>query len=239
MAVFARHQDHLLLIHHRRLDTWLPVGGEIEPGETPLEAARRELHEETRLEGTFMPLPDAIDGTPPGLIGYEEHLAGSKGLHMNFVFVADVPTRVVVPNDEIVAHRWINDCADIDCPPNVRQLATLALQPSLEVLIERWVDAFNARDLEALLALFHDDAVHTSPKIAERTLHGKPALRVWWSAAMQRLPALRYEPTALTVRGDRAVLEYTRHNPGDAPLPITQIFQRRGALLCSSHVFHG
>ena len=27
---------------------------------------------------------------PWGLLGYEEHQAGSKGLHMNFVFVAEV-----------------------------------------------------------------------------------------------------------------------------------------------------
>ena len=34
-------------MRHKRLDLWLPVGGEVEPGETPLEAARRELREET------------------------------------------------------------------------------------------------------------------------------------------------------------------------------------------------
>jgi hypothetical protein len=53
-------------------------------GETPLEAARRELAEETGLEGVFPAGVDGfgVDGSPPGLIGYEEHPAGSKGLHM-------------------------------------------------------------------------------------------------------------------------------------------------------------
>ena len=92
VAVFCRHEGEVLLVRHRRLGTWLPVGGEIEPGETPLEAARRELREETGLEGRF-PAGLGVDGTPPGLIGYEEHLAGSKGLHMNFAFVADVAAR--------------------------------------------------------------------------------------------------------------------------------------------------
>ena len=49
VSVFARHAGRLLLIEHRRLRTWLPVGGELEPGETPLEAAARELREETGL----------------------------------------------------------------------------------------------------------------------------------------------------------------------------------------------
>ena len=87
VAVYARRADRVLVIEHRRLRTWLPIGGELESGEMPLEAARRELREETGLEGRFGPLVAALDGVPDGLIGYEEHEAGSKGLHMNFVFV--------------------------------------------------------------------------------------------------------------------------------------------------------
>ena len=32
-------------------------------------------------------------------------------------------------------------------------------------LAHAWLDAFNARDLERLLALYDEDAVHTSPKL--------------------------------------------------------------------------
>ena len=99
VAIFCRHGGEILLIRHKRLGTWLPVGGEIEPGETPLEAARRELREETGLEGAF-PTGLGVDGTPAGLIGYEEHQAGTKGLHMNFAFVADVPSRALTACDE-------------------------------------------------------------------------------------------------------------------------------------------
>lgn len=133
VAVYARRGGRggrVLVIAHRRLATWLPVGGELEPGETPLEAAARELHEETGLRGRFSPLSGACDGEPAGYLGYEEHLAGAKGLHMNFVFVADVDEdAAVTPNHEFDQFRWVDRAgiAALDSPTNVRELGLRAL----------------------------------------------------------------------------------------------------------------
>jgi 8-oxo-dGTP diphosphatase len=134
VAVYARRGARVLVIEHRRLRTWLPIGGELEPGaegpETPLAAARRELGEETGLVGRFRPLAGALDGVPAGLLGYEEHPAGSKGTHMNFVFVTEVEgDDEVVPNREFGAWRWVDreQLERLDSPLNVRQFGYLAL----------------------------------------------------------------------------------------------------------------
>ena len=47
VVVCSRYDGKWLLSRHRERDTWETQGGHIEPGETPLQAARRELYEES------------------------------------------------------------------------------------------------------------------------------------------------------------------------------------------------
>ncbi len=248
VAIFARHTDaegvtRVLLIRHKRLGTWLPVGGEIEPGETPLEAARRELKEETGLSGAF-PVVDPLDGCPAGLIGYEEHPAGSKGTHLNFAFVADVPTMDLVACDEFDAHRWVTGTSDVACPTNVHELVARALlapgtaptQP--DDLGARWLDAFNRGDLDALLALYADDATHTTPR-QPSPLVGKPALAAWWGASFARLPGLHYRRVAVTGTPDRLIVEYDRELPGETTERVVVTMATRVGRIVSSRVHHG
>ena len=50
VAIFVVHQGHVLVIHHRKLDKWLPLGGHIELDEDPEHAALREAREESGFE---------------------------------------------------------------------------------------------------------------------------------------------------------------------------------------------
>ena len=114
-----------------------------------------------------------------------------------------------------------------------------------EELGQAWLKAFNAHDVEALVSLYADNCTHTSPKLRVQhpetggKISGKAALREWWAEAMKRLPGLQYEATAITANSERVVLEYLRHNPGDADLPVSESFDVRFGKIVASRVFHG
>lgn len=108
-----------------------------------------------------------------------------------------------------------------------------------------WLDAFNAHDVPRLVALYAEDATHTSPKI--RTLHpqtggkllGRAALTDWWLDALKRLPTLRYEELTVTADDDRVFLEYLRHAPDGPPYPVAEVFEVREGKIAASRVYHG
>ena len=57
VVIAARYQDHWVFCRHKDRDTWELPGGHIEPGETPQQAAERELWEETgAVEFTLTPV---------------------------------------------------------------------------------------------------------------------------------------------------------------------------------------
>jgi 8-oxo-dGTP pyrophosphatase MutT (NUDIX family) len=61
-TTFVVHQGETLLLHHRKLDKWLPPGGHIDPHELPDLAALREVEEETGLRVALLD-PGAQLGT--------------------------------------------------------------------------------------------------------------------------------------------------------------------------------
>src|SRR6185295_12926154 len=50
VAIFVVYRGKVLVIHHRKLDKWLPVGGHVELDEDPEQAALREAREESGFE---------------------------------------------------------------------------------------------------------------------------------------------------------------------------------------------
>ena len=97
----------------------------------------------------------------------------------------------------------------------------------LQALAHEWIAAWNARDLERVLALYTDDSEMTSRYIVSLgfdprgTLRGKDALRTYWSKALTLRPELHFtlietffgpDSVAVLYRNDlgKEVCEYLR-----------------------------
>lgn len=78
----------------------------------------------------------------------------------------------------------------------------------------RWIESWNAHDLDAVLAHYSEDFEFSSPNILRITaepsgrLTGKPAVRAYWSAALARAPELRFELVEVLVGIECLVILY-------------------------------
>jgi ketosteroid isomerase-like protein len=102
---------------------------------------------------------------------------------------------------------------------------------------DEWVRAWNAHDVEAVLAHFHDDVEFTSP-VAARLLpetrgvvRGKTALRDYWMHALGLLPDLRFEVVAV-YRGESVLVINYRNQRGHL---VNEILRFDGELVREGH----
>ncbi len=108
----------------------------------------------------------------------------------------------------------------------------------------QWFNAFNEKNLDQLLSLYHNNAEHFSPKLKVRhpetkgLIKGKDALRSWWQDAFDRLPSLKYEVIRLTSQDDRVFMEYVRHVNGEDDLYVGEMLEIKNGLIIKSSVFH-
>jgi 8-oxo-dGTP diphosphatase len=100
VVVFSLKGGRLLLSRHRERLTWETQGGHIEPGETPLEAARRELYEESGAK--------AFDLAP-----LFDYAAGEAGrLAAGVVFAAKIEEIGPLPESEMAETRLFDRLPD-------------------------------------------------------------------------------------------------------------------------------
>ena len=115
----------------------------------------------------------------------------------------------------------------------------------IEGIAIKWFEAFNTHDLEKLLALYHSDAKHFSPKLKIRKpetnglIQGKNALREWWQDAFNRLPTLHYSYTTLTANNDRVFMEYIRKVENEEDMLVAEVLEVKDGLIVASRVYHG
>jgi 8-oxo-dGTP pyrophosphatase MutT (NUDIX family) len=111
VAIFVVHDGKVLLIHHRKLDKWLPLGGHIELDEDPEQAALREAREESGL--TVELLGERPPTTGPGtraLIAprfLDIHRINETHEHIGLIYWARPKNGdVTLATEEHLAIRW-------------------------------------------------------------------------------------------------------------------------------------
>ena len=110
---------------------------------------------------------------------------------------------------------------------------------------EKWFDAFNSKDLNALLELYDENAAHYSPKLKIRQpetggfIKGKGQLRDWWKDAFERLPTLHYKPNYFISDSTKIFMEYVRSVAGEEDLVVGEVLFFTNGKIVESKVFHG
>ncbi len=128
VSAILRRESRVLLVRHEKhgREYWLLPGGGVSPGETLLDAVKRELAEEVGLDEDFplegpVALADSI--SPPGWP--PKHV-------VHIVFAGNLGDRSlesVTSGDEAVRNHRLFD---------VEELAELALHPPIQRFLARW-----------------------------------------------------------------------------------------------------
>ncbi|MDQ3051541.1 MAG: nuclear transport factor 2 family protein [Bacteroidota bacterium] len=112
-------------------------------------------------------------------------------------------------------------------------------------IAKQWLKAFNEHDLDQLIALYDEKAVHLSPKLKLRhpetsgLIKGKEALHAWWLDAFERLPQLTYVEKTLTVDDENVFMEYLRVVPGEENMNVAEVLVIKNGKIVASRVYHG
>jgi ketosteroid isomerase-like protein len=112
--------------------------------------------------------------------------------------------------------------------------------PEPRKFADRWIEAWNARDIEAVLTHYSDDVVFTSPTALQvvpesgGTVRGKLALRSYWTLALERNRDLHFELIDVYAGIDTLVLHY-RNQVGGL---INEVLTFRDGLVASGHATH-
>ena len=118
VVVVSEFQGRLLLSRHRARKTWETQGGHIEAGETPLEAARRELYEESGA--------DCFEIAPVcDYLGYD-----AAGQATGQVFYARITHLGPMPESEMAELRQFDQLPESLTYPQVT--------PQLYAQVQRW-----------------------------------------------------------------------------------------------------
>jgi ketosteroid isomerase-like protein len=114
-------------------------------------------------------------------------------------------------------------------------------QTEAQAFADAWIASWNAHDLDAVLAHYADDIDFRSPVAPAITgepsgvVHGRDALRRYWSTGLARVPDLHFELLEVTVGIDAVALRY-RNQAGRV---VTEVAEFGDGRVVRAAAFYG
>ena len=111
-----------------------------------------------------------------------------------------------------------------------------------ERFAQEWIAAWNAHDLDRILAPYAEDVVFASPHVvdilgdASGEVHGKPALRDYWAKGLRDFsPGLHFTLQDVKTSRDTVVITY-RNERGQS---VSECLTFRGDEVCRGFAAYG
>lgn len=118
VAIYTRYQGKWVYSWHKRRKSWEHPGGHVESGESPMQAAKRELYEETGIKDCkIIPMWD-----------YEYIWENGEGRNNGRVFYAEVNSLGELPESEMERVELFDTVPDVytyDVEDEKRQIAAI------------------------------------------------------------------------------------------------------------------
>ena len=135
VAGYIIHENKVLLIHHKKLNLWLPVGGHIEKDETPDEAMIREAKEEIGIDVEIhnmseLPFGSNVSKNLAVPFHVNVHKAGDHE-HCCFFYLCTCKNNSLeIDKNEVNGFQWFNsdELKDEKVPLDVKHIAWKAFE---------------------------------------------------------------------------------------------------------------
>lgn len=140
VGAYVFNPDKVLLILHKKLKLWLPVGGHIDADEYPDDAIKREIKEETNLDVKILNIPALeVEGNAVKVLCTPFHVnvhnVGDHD-HCCFYYVCEALNADELKlNPELLDYGWFSEdeLEDEKIPADVRKQAKLAFKMFKEI----------------------------------------------------------------------------------------------------------
>ena len=123
---------------------------------------------------------------------------------------------------------------------------TIATPEQIDHVFTAWDEALGAKDLDAAMELYHENATLESPLVchllgtSEGIVRGRDALRSFVQEVFDHQPPERRRfRTGLLTEGSRVVWEYPRSSPGGDQMDIVEVMEIRDGLIAHHRVYWG